>query len=39
MIAHLHLLKHNVERGLEKEKLGFLQDYAVIWLVLGKNRG
>ena len=32
MVAHLHSLKRNVERG-EKD-LEFLQDHAVIWLVL-----
>ena len=35
MAALLHSLKHNVERGWEKINLGFLQDDAVIWLVLG----
>ena len=30
MVACLHSLKRNVERGREKKDLGFLQDYVVI---------
>ena len=35
MVARLHSLKRNAERGWEEKYLGFLEDHAVIWLVLG----
>ena len=35
MVARLHTLKHNVEKGWEEKNLGFLQDHVVIWLVFG----
>ena len=31
--------KRNVERGWEEKNLVYLQDHAVIWLVLGQNKG
>ena len=37
MVAHLHSLKRNIERGWEEKDLGFLQDHDVIWLVLGRR--
>ena len=36
MVARLHSLNRNVERGWEDKDLGFLQDHAVIWLFLVK---
>ena len=35
MVARLHSSKHIVERGWEEKDSQTLQDYAVIWLVLG----
>ena len=35
MVARLQSSKRNVERGWEEKYLGFLQDHAVILLVLG----
>ena len=36
MVAHLHSLKRNIERGSEKKDLGFLQDHAIILLAFGQ---
>ena len=33
MVARMHSLKLNVERGWEEIDLGLLQDHAVFWLV------
>ena len=35
MVARLHSLKLNAGRGWEEKDLGFLQEHAVVWLVLG----
>ena len=34
MEARLHSSKHTAKRGWEEKDLEFLQDHAVIWLVL-----
>ena len=39
MVAHLHSLKSNAEKGWEEKDLGFLPDNVLIWLVLGWNKG
>ena len=39
MVARLHYLKFNVERGWVEKDLGFLRDHIVIWMVLRQNKG
>ena len=38
IVARLHSSKRNVERRWGEKDLGFLQDHAVIWLVLGQKK-